>query len=141
MYAADTVIQRVQEQIRSKKLIQKEVLEKCGIAENTLKKMTDNKGISSFYLAKIADELDCSVDFLLGRTDNKQSHYSTAVTTGDISLSHNSVVGDGHVGVQIHNGADVGGQAEALVKIFGQLEPVKQAKLLVYADKLREGEE
>ena len=32
--------------------------------------MTDNKGMSSFSLAAIADELDCSVDYLLGRTDS-----------------------------------------------------------------------
>jgi len=28
--------------------------------------------MSSFSLAKIADELDCSVDYLLGRTDNPE---------------------------------------------------------------------
>lgn len=72
MYAAQLTIDRIQMLIREKGLVQKHVLEECGMNENTLKRMTDNKGMSSFYLAKIADYLNCSVDYLLGRVDNKE---------------------------------------------------------------------
>ena len=37
------------------------------INKNTINMMTDNKGIASFTLARIADYLNVSVDFLLGR--------------------------------------------------------------------------
>ena len=70
MYTAQLTIERIQALIKEKGLTQKEVLKQCDINENTLKRMTDNKGMSSFYIAKIADRLDCSVDYLLGRTDN-----------------------------------------------------------------------
>lgn len=70
MYNAQTVINRIQSLIKEQGLTQKNVLAECGISENTLKRMTDNKGMSSFYLARIADRLNCSVDYLLGRTDN-----------------------------------------------------------------------
>lgn len=72
VYAAQLTIDRIQMLIREKGLVQKHVLEECGMNENTLKRMTDNKGMSSFYLAKIADYLNCSVDYLLGRVDNKE---------------------------------------------------------------------
>ena len=72
MYTAQATIERIQNLIKEKGLTQKEVLNNCGINENTLKRMTDNKGMSSFYLAKIADYLECSVDYLLGRTDTPE---------------------------------------------------------------------
>jgi len=48
--------------------------------------MTDNKGMSSFYLAKIADYLDCSVDYLLGRDEKYIGNAN--VSTGDIKDNH-----------------------------------------------------
>lgn len=50
------------------------MLAKCGLSEATLRQKSDKKGISCFSLAKIADYLDVSVDYLLGRTDNPDSH-------------------------------------------------------------------
>ena len=37
---------------------------------NTLNQISDKKGISCFGLKRIADYLDVSIDYLLGRTDN-----------------------------------------------------------------------
>ena len=70
MYTAQFTIGRIQKLIKLKGLVQKKVLSDCGISENTLKRMSDNKGMASFSLAKIADYLDVSVDYLLGRTDD-----------------------------------------------------------------------
>ncbi|MCM1132828.1 MAG: hypothetical protein NC340_05090 [Ruminococcus flavefaciens] len=58
--------------IKLRGLVQKNVLSDCGINENTLKRMSDNRGMSSFSLAKIADYLNVSVDYLLGRTDDPE---------------------------------------------------------------------
>lgn len=69
MYTAYLTISRIQQAIKEKGYTQKKVFADCGIGEDTVKRMSDNKGISSFYLAKIADYLNCSVDYLLGRTD------------------------------------------------------------------------
>lgn len=134
LYTAQTTIDRVQKQIKSKDLIQKAVLEKCGINENTLKKMTDNKGISSFSLAKISDELDCSVDYLLGRTENPQSHKSIAITTGDIKDNNNSVIGNGNSDIYITGSIDT--ITADLLKVFEKLDSFKKAKLLLYAEEL-----
>ncbi|MDE7138089.1 MAG: helix-turn-helix domain-containing protein, partial [Ruminococcus sp.] len=74
MYNAQITIDRIQNLIKSRKLVQKTVLEDCGLNENTLKRMNDSRGMSSFNLAKIADYLDVSVDYLLGRTDEPEIH-------------------------------------------------------------------
>lgn len=83
MYNAQLTIKRIQSLIKEKGYTQKYVLAECGINENTLKRMTDNKGISSFYLAKIADYLQCSVDYLLGRTDNPELSGESYYINGD----------------------------------------------------------
>ena len=50
----------------------KDILSACDLNINSLSQMSDKKGLSSFSLGKIADYLDCSVDYLLGRTDNPE---------------------------------------------------------------------
>ena len=79
MYSAQLTISRIQSLIKAKGLTQKSVLESCGINENTLVRMTDKKGMGSFNLAIIADTLDCTVDYLLGR--------SSTVKNVDVGLS------------------------------------------------------
>lgn len=47
------------------------MLEACGLSKNALSSMLSGGSTpKSENLAKIADYLDCSVDYLLGRTDN-----------------------------------------------------------------------
>ena len=50
------------------------VLADCGLGKNTVSKMSNGTDILTLNFAKIADYLDCSVDYLLGRTDNPDSH-------------------------------------------------------------------
>lgn len=52
----------------------KNILENCNLGSNTFSHMLHGKAIAFDSLAKIADYLDCSVDYLLGRTDNPDSH-------------------------------------------------------------------
>lgn len=72
MYNAQFTIGRIQKIIKKRKLVQKNVLAECGLSENTLKSMTDGRGMASFNLARIADYLNVSVDYLLGRTDDPE---------------------------------------------------------------------
>lgn len=132
MYTAQLTIERVQSEIKRKKKVQKQILQECGLSENTLKKMTDKNGIASFSLARIADRLDCSVDYLLGRTENPESHKSAKVVYGDLSNNSGIV---GNVGSTI-TATVQSGQAEVLIKLFNNLDPIKQAQLVVYADEL-----
>ncbi|MCM1061723.1 MAG: hypothetical protein NC452_15755, partial [Eubacterium sp.] len=113
----------------------------CGLSVNTLKQMTDKNGMASFSLAKIADELDCSVDYLLGRTDNPQAHKAspTAVSVGDVSNNSGIISGIGNnAPVSINNSsAALNPQQAALLEVFDTLSPMQQAKLMVYTDSLR----
>lgn len=58
--------------VRAKQLNRslKDVLVSCELGSNTISNMLHGRAIASDSLARISDELDCSVDYLLGRTEN-----------------------------------------------------------------------
>lgn len=68
MYNIQTVSERIKIDARQQGIKLKEMLESCGLNVNFISQMSDRTG--AFALAKIADYLNCSVDYLLGRTDN-----------------------------------------------------------------------
>ena len=48
------------------------MLSEIGLGINTVSQLAKGQVISSIKLAQIADYLDCSVDYLLCRTDNSR---------------------------------------------------------------------
>lgn len=74
MYIAQTTKERIKLMCKNKKINAKQMLIECSLGANAIQQINDTKGMASFSLAKIADYLDCSVDYLLGRTDNPNSH-------------------------------------------------------------------
>ena len=71
MYQTVEVAKRIKSRAKERKVKITELLSECGLNKNTLSTMT-SRGLlpKADSLAKIADQLDCSVDYLLGRTDN-----------------------------------------------------------------------
>ena len=62
---------RIKERCKNRNIAIKTLLEKCEMNRNTIYDL-EKKGSfpSSDKISRIADVLDCSVDYLLGRTDN-----------------------------------------------------------------------
>lgn len=69
MYNAQTTKDRIKKICKDKKINANKMLIDCSLGANAIQQINDTKGMASFSLAKIADYLDCSVDYLLGRTD------------------------------------------------------------------------
>jgi DNA-binding Xre family transcriptional regulator len=106
LYTAEKTIYNITNEIKKRGYSQKEVYSACKINENTVSRMNDSKGISSFYLAKIADYLNCSVDYLLGRTP-----------CPDINISgntQNNVNGDNNISV--NNNDELASELSSLLK-------------------------
>lgn len=74
MYNLQSIAARIKEQARSQKIAMKDMLTACDLGINAVSQMAQGRNMSSTNLAKIADYLDCSVDYLLGRTDNPLAH-------------------------------------------------------------------
>lgn len=134
MNNAEQISALIKQCAKSKKIPLKNMLSELGLGVNIISQFAQGREMSYLNLAKIAEYLDCSVDYLLGRTDNLQSHKSvSAVSVGNVS-GNSGAIG---VGNTVTTTAAQGEQQAALIDIFNGLDPVKQAKLLVYADNLR----
>lgn len=72
MYNAQILTQRIKDQAKRQNILIRDMLSACDLSVNAISQITDKKGLACFSLAKIADYLDCSVDYLLGRTDNPE---------------------------------------------------------------------
>ena len=74
MYITQEIANKIKLQTKSKKIAMKDLLANCELNINAVSEFSKGKQLSCISLAKIADYLDCSVDYLLGRTDNPNSH-------------------------------------------------------------------
>lgn len=70
MYITEEIANRIKLQAKSKNVTIKDILSHCEMNINAISNFSKGKVLSCISLAKIADYLDCSVDYLLGRTDN-----------------------------------------------------------------------
>lgn len=73
MYNSQDVAKVIKNLAKTKKITIGEMLSNCGLSINTLASMQSG----GYYprleaIAKIADYLDCSIDYLVGRTDNPE---------------------------------------------------------------------
>lgn len=68
MYNSNNVADKIKDLAKLKKITVKKLLEDVGLGFNTMANMKTSMPKAD-NLAKIADYLDCSVDYLLGRTD------------------------------------------------------------------------
>lgn len=129
MYNSQILNDRIKNCASSKKQNVKDILLSCNLNINTINQMTDKKGISSFSLAKIADELDCSVDYLLGRTNNPTSHkdQSTNTVNGNYNAVDNSNV--------TVNTPILDNHQKLLIELYNKLSPIEQVELIAQLNK------
>ena len=77
MYNAQETKNRIKLLCKSQKISMETLLAECELGINAIRQINDKKGMASYSLARIADYLDCSVDYLLGRTDVPEVNRST----------------------------------------------------------------
>lgn len=113
MYNAQTIRERLKERQKIKGVKNSdEMMEELDLGVNIIRQMSDKKGVGCFALAKIADYLDCSVDYLLGRTDTP---------TGTYSISNSQTTINGTQANVIHNSTGSDGLTDEFMKVFAEL--------------------
>lgn len=115
MYNSANIAERIKIIAKTRNISIKQLMEDTGLGLNTMANLKTSMPKAD-NLAKIADRLNCSVDYLLGRTENP--------------ILQKDFFGNGMLVQE--------GQSATLFAVFNDLDPIKQAKLLVYADELRE---
>lgn len=72
MYIAQEIADRIKTRAKTQKVQLKDMLSDCNMNINLISQFSKGGDIGGIKLARIADYLDCSVDYLLGRTDNPE---------------------------------------------------------------------
>lgn len=84
MYASADIPEKIKALAKEKKIAVKTMLSDLNMGPNTMSNFKTSMPKCD-TLARIADYLDCSVDYLLGRTDNPKSHISAAAVEEEIA--------------------------------------------------------
>lgn len=82
---------RIKSIAQKKKVLIKDMLSELSMNVNTISMLSKGREISYVNFARIADYLNVSVDYLLGRTDSPNNN--NIINTGDINGSHNANIG------------------------------------------------
>ena len=70
MYDTQEIANRIKARSRQQGITLRDLLAKLDMGINTVSHLAKGQELSCLALARIADELSCSVDYLLGRSDN-----------------------------------------------------------------------
>lgn len=72
MYNSQEIANRIKSRAKQQGKSIGIILTECELGINTISKINKGTDILTLNFAKIADNLDCSVDYLLGRTDKPE---------------------------------------------------------------------
>lgn len=70
MYNSEDLVARIKARAKERGVAVTYMLKECGLASNTIYRASKGMDLLVKNVAKIADFLDCSIDYLMGRTDN-----------------------------------------------------------------------
>lgn len=110
-----TIESRIVSIAKLKGLSKNKLLINANLSKSIFDNMKRGQIPSVDKIESIADYLDCSVDYLLGRTNNPKVQETT----------------------NTHDDFTQNPQSNVLLDIFDELDPANQAKLLVYAGELK----
>lgn len=74
MYNSLNLAETIKARAKTKNIMLQTMLNDLELGSNTISNLRHGRMIAADSLARIADYLDCSVDYLLGRTDNPEAH-------------------------------------------------------------------
>ncbi len=79
MYDTQNIAFVIKKTAKEKDISIKQLLDDCQLNINTISELSKGKQISYLSFAKIADYLDVSVDYLLGRTEDPEKRYDATI--------------------------------------------------------------
>lgn len=124
MYTSQELAIAIKKTAKNSNAVLKTVFEECGLNSNTMSALYHDKSIAFDSLAKIADNLDCSVDYLLGRTNDPQSH--KAKSSNSVNGNYNAV---DNSSVSISTSI-LDDHQKLLIELYNQLSPIEQVNLI-----------
>lgn len=117
MYNSHDLAISIKSVAKEKNIVIKDMLESCELGSNTMSSLYHGKSIAFDSVAKIADYLKVSVDYLLGRTDEPKPINGNSIRTGDIGDNSNN----NNNSINISQQKKLDEMSEELLKKFSKL--------------------
>lgn len=134
MNNSETMVRRIKELMKQKGVSNKEMSENVqNININTIAQLAKGREISYVSLANIAEYLNCSVDYLLGRTDNPNITADTYINGDNNGIQ---AVNNGNNSNLTVNG-NTRTDTEELVEMIQGLPLVQRAKIITQIDEMK----
>lgn len=129
MYNSQKIANRIRSTAKQQGKSLGEVLSNCELGKNTVSKIEKGNDILTLNFAKIADYLDCSVDYLLGRTDSPEIAGGIHISSGN----GNVIAGGNANNITISNGSqkpDKDKEDMELMELIKSLPLKKRVKII-----------
>lgn len=141
MYITQEIADRIKMQAKIKGITIKLLLSDCNMGINAISEFSKGKQLSCISLAKIADNLDCSVDYLLGRTKQQkivpiQNDESNEQKNINYSITHNNNIGDNIINNHSKQPEYQNEMVSELLKSFNSLKFEQKIDVFNYIKKL-----
>lgn len=88
MYNSQDIASRIKSTAKKQGKPLGDILTASGLSKNTVAKINKGTDVLTLNFAKIADELDCSIDYLLGRADLPDAIHPTDTNTRDGTIDY-----------------------------------------------------
>lgn len=83
MYTPEKLAENIRAMAKKSNISQKDLLSKCELGVNTITRLSKGTDILTKNLVKIADELNCSIDYLVSRS-NQTKVYQSSFSTDEL---------------------------------------------------------
>jgi len=133
MYTSQDLAIRIKAIAKERNTVIKDMLAELSLGSNTMSALYHGKSIAFDSLAKIADYLDCSVDYLLGRTDNPNITADTYINGDNNGIQAVNNGNNSHLTVNSNTKTDT----EELVEMIQGLPLVQRAKIITQIDEMK----
>lgn len=132
MYNSSETSTRIKQLAKAKGIQMAELQEKCGLSKNTIMQSgKSQEGMKAKNLYAIAELLECSVDYLLGRTDNPNETGISVTDNNQMSLTGNNSIS---INANPNNSTSDDRQLFDMIK---NLDLVDRSKIILHIDELK----
>ena len=132
MYNSSETSARIKKLAKEKGIQMIELQEKCGLSKNTIMQSgKSQEGMKAKNLYAIAEMLECSVDYLLGRTDNPNETGISVTDNKQTSLTGNNSIS---INANPNNSTSDDRQLFDMIK---NLDLVDRSKIILHIDELK----
>lgn len=133
MYISQNIADRIKRLMKVQKISNSQLADDIdNINVNTISQLSKGREISYVSFAKIADYLHCSVDYLLGRTDNPNIN-DNSIKTGDVKGIN--VKGDTSVTIS-ETPKEHDTIKQNFIALFDNLSPENQIEVMYFTKQL-----